>query len=187
MRNCTLRGANFSIDRYAAAMPVSVRDTAFDGTGISVNDGYASNTNVTDYANNAFLTTGQRTTPTNLYDVLVTNFNWQTGSLGNRYLPTNSTLINAGSRNATNAGLFHFTVLTNNVKETNTIVDIGFHYVATDANGTPLDYDGDGIPDYWEDGNGNGSLDSGETDWKNANDLGLRVYITRPRSNSTIP
>ncbi len=187
MRNCTLRGANFGIDRYASAMPVSVRDTAFDGTAISVNDGYASNPSVTDYANNAFLTTGERTTPTNLYDVLVTNFNWQTGSLGNRYLPTNSTLINAGSRNATNAGLFHFTVLTNNVKETNTIVDIGFHYVATDGIGTPLDYDGDGIPDYWEDGNGNGSVDSGETDWKNANDLGLRVYITRPRSNSTIP
>jgi hypothetical protein len=187
LRNCTLRGANLAIDRYASAMPVSVRDTAFDGTAISVNDGYASDTNVTDYAYNAFLTTGPRTTPTNLHDVLVTNFNWQTGPLGSFYVPTNSPLIHAGSRNATNAGLYHFTMLTSNVKETNTVVDIGFHYVATDTNGRPLDYDGDGVPDYREDTNGNGSVDSGETDWKDATDQGLRVYITRPKEGPAVP
>jgi hypothetical protein len=100
---------------------------------------------------------------------------------------TNLAVLNAGSRNATNAGLYHFTMTTNNVKETNTVVDMGFHYVATDANGTPLDYDGDGVPDYWEDWNGNGGVDSGETDWRDANDQGLRIFITRPRHNSNIP
>ncbi len=80
-----------------------------------------------------------------------------------------SLLINAGSRNATNAGLYHYTVLTSQVKETNTTVDIGFHYVATDANGVPIDTDGDGVPDYLEDRNGNGTLDSGETDWQTYN------------------
>jgi hypothetical protein len=109
------------------------------------------------------------------------------GPLGNFYQPTNSPLINAGSQNAADAGLFHFTITTNQVKETNSQVDIGFHYVATTANGIPLDTDGDGSPDYAEDLNGNGSLNSGETSWTNAADAGLRVFITRPRSGSQIP
>ncbi len=41
--------------------------------------------------------------------------------------------------------------------------------MATDANGNPLDFDGDGIPDYLEDYNGNGVFDTGETDWKTYN------------------
>ena len=52
---------------------------------------------------------------------------------------------------------------------------------------TPLDYDGDGLPDYFEDRNGNGSVDSGETDWRSATDLGLKVWITEPKNNSNIP
>ena len=53
-----------------------------------------------------------------------------------------------------------------------------------------IDTDGDGIPDYLEDRNGNGTVDSGETDWQNSNgaaDLGLKVWITEPKSNSNIP
>jgi len=48
------------------------------------------------------------------------------------------------------------------VKETNSVVDIGFHYVALDASGKPLDGDGDGLPDYFEDRNGNGTYDTGD-------------------------
>ena len=84
-------------------------------------------------------------------------------------------------------GLYHFTTTTNKWKETNSIVDIGFHYIALDANGLPVDTDGDGWPDYWEDANGNGALDSGETKPNDAADRGLRVFITRPRTGSTIP
>jgi hypothetical protein len=100
--------------------------------------------------------------------------NWY-GVLGTFYYPTNggasslTNLFNAGSRNATNAGLYHFTTTTNQVKEAGSVVDIGWHYVAADANGNPLDYDGDGIPDYLEDRNGNGSADSGETGWQSYN------------------
>ena len=72
------------------------------------------------------------------------------------------------------------------MKETNSIVDRGFHYVAT-TNGVPIDTDGDGIPDYVEDTNGNGSVDSGETDWQNSGDWGLRVLITRPRKGTILP
>jgi hypothetical protein len=75
-------------------------------------------------------------------------------------------------------------MLTNNVKETNTVVDIGFHYVAVDANGIPFDYDGDGVPDYIEDVNGNGSIDSNENDWTSTMDF--RVHINRPRAGLII-
>jgi hypothetical protein len=73
------------------------------------------------------------------------------------------------------------------VKETNSVVDIGYHYVALNTNGLPLDTDGDGFPDYLEDANGNGVVDSGETDWQSASDLGLKVLITRPRAGGIIP
>jgi hypothetical protein len=73
------------------------------------------------------------------------------------------------------------------IKETNSTVSIGFHYVATDASGNPLDSNGDGIPDYLSDANGNGVVDSGEIGWNIVGDLGLKVLITQPRNNSIIP
>ena len=61
------------------------------------------------------------------------------------------------------------------MKETNSIVDMGYHYVAVDANGNPVDSNGDGIPDYLQDANGNGLVDAGETNW------GLAI-LTQPVS-----
>jgi len=49
------------------------------------------------------------------------------------------------------------------------------------------DSDGDGIPDYLEDRNGNGTVDSGETDPQVGSDAGLKVWITEPKSNATLP
>jgi hypothetical protein len=114
------------------------------------------------------------------------------GPLGTHYYPASGTnlnaLINQGSRNATNAGLFHFTTLAAaGSRETNSIVDIGFHYAATDANGNPVDSDSDGTPDYLEDSDGDGALDSGETSVGSASDFGLRVFITEPKGSSNIP
>lgn len=98
-----------------------------------------------------------------------------TGPLGRYYYPTSGsnlfTLIDVGSRSSTNATLYHFTTLaaTNTVEGTSQI-DIGFHYVGVaDSSGTPLDPDGDGIPSYLEDRNGNGTFDAGETDWQTYN------------------
>ena len=114
---------------------------------------------------------------------------YQTGTLENFYVPTNGTnlskLLNAGSQTADLSGLFWFTTTTNNFRETNSMVDIGYHAAAT-LNGVPLD-SGDGIFDLFQDANGNGVLDSGETDWTNLNDWGLRVLITRPRNGSILP
>ena len=169
LRNCTLRGGSLGFLHWeggAEHFYTSVRDTIFDGTSIAT--GYPNDPSCVDYDFNAFLQGATRTSPQGANDRLVTSFNWQTSWLGTYYQPTNSPLINHGSRTADLAGLYHYTTLTNQVKETTSVVDIGYHYVAVDSNGKPIDTDGDGLPDYVEDANGNGSLDPGETDWTNA-------------------
>jgi hypothetical protein len=94
------------------------------------------------------------------------------GALGRFYYATNGFLVDAGSDYASNWGLYHHTTATTQVKEGGGVLNIGFHYVAVDANGLPLDYDGDGIPDYLEDRNGNGTADSGESNWAVSNGAG---------------
>ena len=83
-----------------------------------------------------------------------------------------------GSFTADLLGLYHFTTTTNvvaglEVKETNSIVDLGYHYVAVSNQLTtisPIDSDGGSVPDYLEDANGNGIADPGESDWRNPSD-----------------
>jgi hypothetical protein len=140
---------------------------------------------------NAFITNCDRLLPTNSTDLVLTNIAFQTGPLGYYYYPTNTPLtpLIDGDTNTTAAqvGLFHYTTTTNQVKETNSPLDIGYHYVALGANGLPVDTTGCGTPDYLRDANGNGLVDSGELSWTNAADLGLNIIITRPQNNSIIP
>lgn len=101
--------------------------------------------------------------------------NYQSSSvLGTNYYPLTgalASLINTGSRNRDIAGLFHHTVRVDQLKEgadgASPLVDKGFHYIAL-VSGLPPDTDGDGIPDFVEDRNGNNSVDTsiGETDWQ---------------------
>jgi hypothetical protein len=158
----------------------TVKDNAFDNCNVGWDDDSFTT------GNNAFIKSTQLQ-PTNASDIVLSTFTWQSGPLGAFYQNTNSLLINAGSRTADLASLFHFCTTTNEVKETNSLVDLSFHFVAVDASGNPIDADSDGIPDYLEDVNGNGVVNSGETDWQNAADWGLRVLITRPRNGSIIP
>ena len=98
---------------------------------------------------------------------------YQTGPLGDYYLPTATPLYHAGSRTAGDAGLFHYTTRVDQIKEGEELrdpwVNIGLHYIAT-TNGVPKDSDGDGIPDYVENWHGDGDYNSHtdtETDWQN--------------------
>jgi hypothetical protein len=58
------------------------------------------------------------------------------GPLGRFYYPNSGSstsltnLVNTGSRNADAAGLYHFTTRPDQQKETNSVVEIGFHYPA---------------------------------------------------------
>lgn len=93
-----------------------------------------------------------------------------TGPLGGTYYPVLGSglnqLRNAGSRSdAAQASLFHYTTTLDQAREANSTVDIGFHFVSTDASGVPIDQDGDGAPDVLEDRNGNNLLDPGEASW----------------------
>lgn len=161
-------------------MSWAVYDNIFD------NDGGVSSAYAVTNGNNAYINSSGRLSPTNANDIILSSFNYTNGPLGGYYqLSTN--LYNLGSRSAPAAGLYQYTVRQDQTKEANTQVDIGFHYVAVDANGNPLDADGDGLPDYLEDRNGNGTVEPGETDWQNASDVGLKVRITQPVNGTAQP
>lgn len=99
-----------------------------------------------------------------VHDVLLSATpEYQGGPFGHFYLSPTTLLHQAGSRTAGEAGLAQYTTSTNQAKENASLpVSIGLHYVAA-ASGTPLDSDGDGVPDYVEDANGNGAVDENET------------------------
>jgi hypothetical protein len=186
LQNNLFRGGSlsYSINHSGDGTSGMAYDNLFDRTAIG-----GSGTFTNGY--NAYVTNCSKLSSSQGNDRILTNSPvYQTGYLGAYYYPTNggvlSTLIDAGSRWATNAGLYHFTTTTNQVKEGATMVDIGFHYAAIDpSTGQPYDTDGDGVPDYLEDANGNGAVNSGETDWQSASDMGLKVLITRPKSGAT--
>jgi len=111
------------------------------------------------------------------------------GTLGGYYYPTSggrlSLLLDAGSRSAATAGLYHYTVSNDLGKEAWTQVDIGRHYVATTI-GRPRDTDDDGIPDYAEDANGNGIQDSGESSAHNPTSVLPPQFDGESRSHTPI-
>jgi len=62
-------------------------------------------------------------------NVTLSAFTYAPGPLGPWY-HSSTNLLDKGSRNADSAGLYHHTVKLDQIKETNSVVDIGFHYVA---------------------------------------------------------
>jgi hypothetical protein len=140
------------------------RDNVFDSTTVADLD-----ENVT-HSHNAYISTNVAVTgrlqPPHSNDVVLTNFTYAKGPLGD-YYQVSTNLIDAGSRYATNAGLYQFTTGTNEVLEGASMVDIGLHFPAAGLDGLPIDTDGDGLPDAIEDANGNGIWDAGETDPNN--------------------
>jgi hypothetical protein len=133
-----------------------LRDNSFDSCTISAYDpGDTSD-------HNAYINATNTLSNTNAADVFLTNFTYAAGPLGD-YYHASTDLLDAGSTNADALGLYHYTTQTNQSKEVNSTVDIGFHYVAVNTNGLPFDTDADGNPDYLDsDSDGDGLPD----DWE---------------------
>jgi len=137
--------------------PQVFTDNLFDKTMLEQNG------QTVTHSYNAYLTNFNRFTNHSSTDVVLTNIVYETGPLGRYYLPANSPLINTGSvNNAGLVGFYHYTTTTNQAKEGNSQLDIGFHYVAVDSNGQPMDSDANGIPDYVQDQNANGITEPNE-------------------------
>ena len=136
-------------DRWATIHPAwAIQDNLFDNTTISFTTDGSYLTYVACSNNGFYNTSTSQLQGTN--NVVLTNLTYAAGPLGPWYIGSASpTLVDAGSRNASIAGLYQYTTQTNQVEETNSVVDIGLHYVAVDANGNPIDINGDGIPDSW--------------------------------------
>ncbi len=170
-----------------SAAPVLAQNNLFDRTSIAQSGTWTHGWNgyYTNAANQVL--TGAATS-----NRFLTSVSYQTGSLGGYYYPTNggaaslTDLVNAGKTNAQLLGFYHYTSATNQTKEANSLVDIGFRYVAT-TNGLPVDTNGDGIADWQADSNGSGAVDSGEISWQTSGDQGFRVWITKPRQGGNLP
>jgi hypothetical protein len=65
------------------------------------------------------------------------------------------------------AGLFHHVIATNLVPIGTGAVGIGFHHLRATTTGVPIDTSGDGIPDWMEDVNGDGSTTGDPSSWMN--------------------
>jgi hypothetical protein len=111
-----------------------VRDNLFDGTSQSPS-GNAWNTYILRGYNGFISGTSNSLGGSNNVTGLTADY--QIGPLGPFYYPTGggasslTNLIKGGSRTAPNAGLYHFTVLTDQTKAGTNTLSIGYHYVAT--------------------------------------------------------
>jgi len=167
--NCLFHRVNtfFSFENYdvnGAGIPFGFCNNLFLGGYLTTDSGgtwtFVDNlfdqTIIANYAetivcsNNAYVTIYDgMLMPTNNSVILSNSPAYEVGALGNYYYPTNLTnLIYAGSQSAVAAGLNYYTVTTNNALDGTNMVSIGFHYVATDVDGVPLNTDGNGLPDY---------------------------------------
>jgi RHS repeat-associated protein len=181
MLNCTYYNGFMVLSRSSSQSPAfwTIENTSFDGTGIYFSDNLNGSGSATLFNFNAYNTNNLSGlsfsypygTPTNVLEVVgpsdqkISGYNWQSSWFGGFYLPTNSLIMEKGSTSANLLGLYHYTTQPCQTVEGTNIVTIGYHYVATDTNGLPLDSNGDGIPDYLEDANGDGMVDNGETNW----------------------
>lgn len=158
-------------DLSATSHPTwTLRDNVFDhGTVSLIGDGSYSS-HIT-YSFDGFFSTTGSSQLTGSGDVTITALTYGSPSsplywrwYQNSRTPTLHD-VDTG-RTGANGGLYHFTTKASEGKETTSAMDLGFHYVVLGTGNVPADTDGDGIPDYLEDVNGNGTADTGETDWQ---------------------
>lgn len=115
---------------------------------------------------NAYRNCPRQLTPAGNGNLTLTALNYPEDAWGRGwYASTTPSLVDAGSRTASAAGLYHYTTTPDQTKEANSLMDIGFHYVAF-CEGAPCDTDGDMLGDFFEDRDGDGLADAGESDWQ---------------------
>lgn len=172
-RNSTVQ---LNFDLFAGSFTWTLYDNVFDTVSLTLN---RANSSIT-ASHNAYYNTTKLFYVTGTEITLTGPLNWQKGPLGDYYYPTPDggtslpSLIDADAtvtRTPALLGLYHFTTRIDLQKDsaTSTTSDIGFHYVATDTSGNPLDYDGDSLADYLEDTDGSGTHNGGDmSSWSNA-------------------
>jgi hypothetical protein len=164
VRNCTMYGGRLEVfhdngpvdwDAYyngddpdwaTSQWPVNIHNTAFDGTSINTDE--PGDATAADYDYNAFLSGYDQTVVDGGNSLTtLTNFNWLTGSLGNFYQHCDGELEDRGDAWATNYALNYFTIENDGDFESDSTVDIAYHYPMVDLGGHFLDADGDGLLD----------------------------------------
>jgi len=142
----------------------SINDNLFDGCTV------IAYTNTIPNSKNAY--TGS--VPVNLSGLALTNLplSYLKGPFGDFYYSTNGgpgSLTNLIDYDAIHSpasvGLYHYTTKLDQTKELAGPLDVGMHFVSA-LNGVSQDLDGDGLPDYLEDVNGDGVANNGETNWQ---------------------
>ena len=142
VRNCTFYGGYFGLGRSTA----TIYDCAFQGTmidwdfgspGGTLDAGFNAMNGVSGLGAQALYYSQGRS---------VSTITFQSGPLGDYYLPSDSPLIDGGSACAYLLGFYHLTTQTNQSEEGYSQVDNGYHYVALDANGNPVGLDSSGAP-----------------------------------------
>lgn len=120
--NCLVRsGPKTSLRNHVGPTTVQIINTLFDSVGTVGYDFAAGSTNLY----NAFYAT---TVFTNAISPLVmSELTYLVGPFGRYYQPTNSPLIDFGMGNVSASRYEHYTITTNNVRDTMTM-DIGLHY-----------------------------------------------------------
>ena len=164
IQDCTFVKGDLGLTHSTNSYIWSVTDSVFDTVSLTTGGSVALANGWNGYRSTAGIpgTSGG--------DVTLTTLDWEKGPLGSYYYPTNvngqnlATLVNKGTVLAANLGMYHYTTAVSGAKEAATTNDIGFHYIATGANGLTADTDLDGAPDYIEDNDGNGVKASTETD-----------------------
>jgi hypothetical protein len=165
LRNNLFWGGYVGFTYYTAQWPWAVHENLFDGASLAEGGAGTIPMPVT---HNAY-TAGVTLLAGSKDHLKGMTSGYASGPLGEYYYPESGawpTLVNLrdkGSRAAGAAGLYYYTTRPGQSPESSSVVDIGFHYLAVDASGRVLDSDGDGLEDYLEDDNGNGTIDAWES------------------------
>jgi hypothetical protein len=146
-------GTSVSLYTFGSTL-IGAHDNAFDNCTIA-------STQV-ENSHNGYINCSATLSPSGASNVILTSFAYGTGPLGNYYQVSTNFSDMGSVANAALVGLYHYTTTSEQLKEVMSPLDIGFHYVTLGTNGLPVDTDGDGLADYWEDANGNSAYDASD-------------------------